>query len=109
MKNGAKRYTATIARWATEPDAMGSLDETYVADPVTRKCSMVQRTFRERLENNQLIQRIEYQLTFHYEPELELLLPGAQITVNGRVLEVISSGDPDGTKRCVIIYAESLR
>ena len=109
MRNGALRHTATIYRWASVPDAFGSLDYSYTADPVTRKCSIKQRTFRERLENNQLIQRLEFQLDFHYEPELELLAPGSQIDVNGRRLEVIASSDPDGRQKKVVIFAESLR
>jgi head-tail adaptor len=109
MRRGALRHTATIYDYSSTPDAFGAIDHTYVADPVTHKCLMKQRTFRERLENNQEIQRIEFELHFNYSEELELLNPGAQLEVNGRRLEVLASSDPDGKRKKVVIFAESLR
>ena len=53
--------------------------------------------------------RIEFELQFRYSPELELLNPGAQISVAGRLLEVLSSADPKGKRQNVVIYAEDVR
>lgn len=109
MRRGALRYTATIYDYSSTPDAFGAVDHTYVADAVTHKCSIKQRTFRERLENNQQVSRIEFELHFNYSPELEFINPGAQLDVNGRRLEVLSSSDPDGKRNKVVIFAEALR
>jgi head-tail adaptor len=109
MRAGSLRHTATIYQRATSPDAYGALDHTMTADSVTHKCSIKQRTFRERAENGQLMSRIEFELQFRYSPELELLNPGAQISVAGRLLEVLSSSDPKGKRQNVVIYAEDVR
>jgi hypothetical protein len=55
------------------------------------------------------VSRIEFELQFHYVPSLELINPGAEIQVAGRRLEVISSSDPDGKRKRVVIYAEDVR
>ena len=109
MRRGNLRHTATIYNYSSTPDSFGAIDHTYVADPVTHKCSMTQRTFRERLENNQEISRIEFELRFNYSEELELINPGAQIDVAGRRLEILSSSDPNGKRKFVVMYAEALR
>jgi head-tail adaptor len=109
MRNGSLRHTATFYERSATPDAYGSLDHTFSANSTTRKCSIKQRTFRERKENDQLVSRIEFELQFHYVPSLELLNPGAEIQVAGRRLEVISSSDPDGKRKRVVIYAEDVR
>jgi hypothetical protein len=56
-----------------------------------------------------LMSRIEFELQFRYSSELELLNPGAQIDVAGRRLEVLSSADPSGQRKNVVIYAEDVR
>jgi head-tail adaptor len=109
MRNGSLRHTATFYERSATPDAYGSLDHTFSANSTTRKCSIKQRTFRERKENDQLVSRLEFELQFHYVPSLELLNPGAEIQVAGRRLEVISSSDPDGKRKRVVIYAEDVR
>lgn len=109
MRAGLLRHTATIYQRSATPDAYGALDHTMTADTVTHKCSIKQRTFRERSENGQLMSRVEFELQFRYSAELELLNPGAQIDVAGRRLEVLSSADPSGKRQAVLIYAEDVR
>jgi len=109
MRSGSLRHTATIYERSSTPDAYGALDHTMTANAVTHKCSFKQRTFRERAENGHLVSRIEFELQFHYSEFLELLNPGAQIAVAGRTLEVISSSDPEGKRKRVVIYAEDVR
>ena len=109
MRGGSLRHTATIFTRSASPDAYGALDHTMTPDLITHKCSIKQRTFRERAENGQLLSRIEFELMFRYSEALELLNPGAQIDVTGRRLEVLSSADPDGKRKDVVIYAEAVR
>jgi head-tail adaptor len=109
MRAGSLRHTATIYQRSDTPDAYGALDHTMTAEAVTHKCSIKQRTFRERAENGQLMSRIEFELQFRYSPELELLNPGAQLDVAGRRLEGLSSSDPSGQRKNVVIYAEDVR
>ena len=109
MRAGSLRHTATIYQRSSTPDAYGALDHTMTAEAVTHKCSIKQRTFRERAENGQLMSRIEFELQFRYSEDLELLNPGAQIDVAGRRLEVLSSADPSGQRKNVVIYAEDVR
>lgn len=109
MRAGSLRHTAVIYERSSTPDVYGALDHTMVADPITHKCSITQRTFRERAENGQLLSRIEFELRFRFSTDLEFLNPGAQIDINGRRLEVLSSADPDGKREQVVIYAEAVR
>lgn len=109
MRAGSLRHTATIYQRSSTPDAYGALDHTMVADSVTHKCSIKQRTFRERAENGQMMSRIEFELHFRYSAALELLNPGAQIDVAGRRLEVLSSQDMTGKRKTVVIFAEDVR
>lgn len=109
MKGGLLRHTAIIYQRSASPDAYGALDHTMTADAVTHKCSIKQRTFRERAENGQLMSRVEFELHFRYSEYLELINPGAQIEVVGRLLEVLSSADKDGKRKMVVIFAEDVR
>jgi len=109
MRAGSLRHTATIYERSSTPDAYGALDHTMSANPVTHKCSIKQRTFRERAENGQMMSRVEFELHFRYSEALELINPGAQIDVAGRRLEVLSSSDMDGKRKRVVIFAEDVR
>ena len=109
MRSGSLRYTAVFYERSVTPDVFGALDHTFKANSVTHKCSIKQRTFRERKENDQMVSRIEFELQFHYNSALEMINPGAEIEVAGRRLEVISSSDPTGKRTKVVIYAEDVR
>lgn len=109
MRSGSLRHTATIYERSTTPDDFGALDHTMSANPITHKCSIKQRTFRERKENDQLVSRIEFELRFRYSPTLELINPTAEIGINGRRLEILSSSDPTGKRQEIVMYAEDVR
>ncbi|MFT5382071.1 MAG: hypothetical protein ACI81C_003551 [Alteromonas macleodii] len=109
MRSGSLRYTAVFYERSASPDDYGALDHTLSANSLTHKCSIKQRTFRERKENDQMVSRIEFELQFHYHPALELINPGAEVQVAGRRLEIISSSDPTGKRTKVVIYAEDVR
>lgn len=109
MRSGSLRYKAVFYERSATPDAFGALDHTFVANSLTHQCSIKQRTFRERKENDQMVSRVEFELQFHYHAALELINPGAEVEVAGRRLEIISSSDPNGKRTKVVIYAEDVR
>lgn len=109
MRSGALRHEAVIFTRATTVDDYGDVESGTYAEHSRRQCSIRQRTFRERAENGEVLSKVQFELMFRYDSDLELLDPSAEVEVAGRRLLVMSTADLDGKRKTVVMHAEDRR